>query len=388
MKIVKNIGGIFKGADYRMRKRKGEGMPPSFLIYQVTKRCNGRCPFCSIWRAEPGEELTLGDLEDLFSKPFMHGLRWINLTGGEPFLRKDLSETVEIMRRLLPNLEMVALPSNGFAPKITVEGTKKLLDALRGKGPDGEERELPLSVNISFDALGEAHDRSRGMKDGFKKALESLKGLLKIAEDNPRLEVGIEVVITKENVEKLMEIFDYFWPMTNHINFTPVIVTPSDFFGKPDKDLGLSEDDIERMENFFSEMSTRLPAYAYYFSKVLDIKKDERGGKRTYPCLGGYSTMFMDSNGWIYPCLIAPSHLRLGNVKERDIEEMWMGKDGDAMRANLKKFKFCEVCTNNCDIVANLKDETINFLGYLLAHPMVFAALVKDVRAGKFEKYV
>jgi len=379
-KLLGNATGIFKGADFRLHRAKEQGMLPSFLIYQVTKRCNSKCSFCSIWKQDPSNELTVKELDELFADPFFKELRWVNLTGGEPFLRKDLDKVVGTMDQHLDRLEIVAIPSNGFATKRTIDGARKLLDVL--------DQERLLSVNISIDGIGKVHEENRGVPGCFPKAIASLEGLLKLAKEHDNLEVGVEVVITKDNIDDLRDIYRYLKKYTDHINFTPVIMGPSSFFGRPDKNMGLSGSDIGKMERFFSWLTKRLPAYAYYLDKVLDIKKDERGGTRTYPCLGGYRTMYMDSKGEIYPCLIAPTHMRLGSIREKGPEDIWFSDQANLMRKALKKWKFCKMCTNNCDIVANLKDETINFAWYLLKKPRVFLALMREIGRGKMEKYV
>jgi radical SAM protein with 4Fe4S-binding SPASM domain len=131
-----------------------------------------------------------------------------------------------------------------------------------------------------------------------------------------------------------------------------------------------------------------LPAYSYYFEKVLDIKIDERGGRRTFPCLGGYKTMFMDSRGSVFPCLIAPNNLCLGNVRDEKPADLWFSDKAKLMRKALKKWRFCDICTNNCDIMNNLKEETINFLAFMASNPRVFAALMRDIGSGRMDKYV
>ena len=379
-KLLGNSAGIFKGADFRLHRSKEQGMLPSFLIYQVTKRCNSKCSFCSIWKQDPSNELTIKELDKLFSDPFFKELRWINITGGEPFLRKDLDKVVGTMVRHLGKLEIVAIPSNGFATRRTVESARKLLEAL--------DKKCLLSVNISIDGIGKAHEENRGVPGCFPKAIASLRGLLELAKEHENLEVGVEVVITKDNIDDLKDIYGHLNKFTDHINFTPVIMGPSSFFGRPDKNMGLSDTDIGKMERFFSWLSKRLPAYAYYFDKVLDIKIDDRGGTRTYPCLGGYRTLYMDSKGEVYPCLIAPTHMRLGNIREKPPMDIWFSEEAKLMRKALKKWKFCKVCTNNCDIIANLKDETINFAWYLLGNPRVLLALMRDIGRGKMDKYV
>jgi len=379
-KVLGNAAGIFKGADFRLHQTKEQGMLPSFLIYQVTKRCNSKCSFCSIWKQDASNELTVKDLDKLFSDPFFKELQWINLTGGEPFIRKDLDKVVGTMDRHLDRLEIVSIPSNGFATERTIEGARKLLEVL-------DQKRL-LSVNISIDGIGKAHEENRGVPGCFPRAIASLEGLLELAQEHENLEVGVEVVITNDNIDDLRDIYRHLKKYTDHINFTPVIMGPSSFFGKPDKNMGLSDSDIGKMERFFSWLSKKLPAYAYYFDKVLDIKMDERGGTRTYPCLGGYRTMYMDSKGEIYPCLIAPVQMNLGNIRKKAPMDIWFSEQAKLMRMALKKWKFCKICTNNCDIVANLKDETINFAGYLLKNPSMFLALMREIGRGKMAKYV
>jgi rRNA-processing protein FCF1 len=58
------------------------------------------------------------------------------------------------------------------------------------------------------------------------------------------------------------------------------------------------------------------------------------------------------------------------------------------MRKALKKWKYCQVCTNNCDILNNLKEETIDLIWFMARNPRVFAALLRDLRQGKMDKYL
>jgi hypothetical protein len=122
-------------------------MAPSFLIHQVTVRCNSRCAMCGIWKLEPGDELKLEEVDSLLGDPFMAGLRWVNLTGGEPFLRQDLPELIGAYGRRCPELEIVAIPTNGFLPDRIEEGVKRALQALEGTG-------ALLSVTVSFGGWG------------------------------------------------------------------------------------------------------------------------------------------------------------------------------------------------------------------------------------------
>jgi len=63
---------------------------PLVLTFSITNRCNSRCKTCNIWKipAEESEELSLDEIELIFKS--MDKLYFLNISGGEPFLRKDL----------------------------------------------------------------------------------------------------------------------------------------------------------------------------------------------------------------------------------------------------------------------------------------------------------
>ncbi|MCK5252009.1 MAG: radical SAM protein, partial [Thermoplasmata archaeon] len=125
-------------------------MSPKFLIYQTTVRCNSKCRMCNIWQMEPGDELTLQEFDRLLMDPFMKGIRWVNLTGGEPFLRKDLPEMIDILAKRCPKLEIIAIPTNGFLPDRIEKAVERSIDLL-------EDTDVLLSVTVSIDGVGEQH---------------------------------------------------------------------------------------------------------------------------------------------------------------------------------------------------------------------------------------
>jgi len=65
-----------------------------YLIFYVTNRCNFRCEFCfyyaEIEKGRKPNELSLDEIDQLTRK--LGPLLQLSLTGGEPFLRKDLDE--------------------------------------------------------------------------------------------------------------------------------------------------------------------------------------------------------------------------------------------------------------------------------------------------------
>src|SRR3954464_7770717 len=65
---------------------------PVSLIHFVTNRCNARCSFCFIDFGNPDTfkgELTVEEVDKLTRTVGPH-LQNVNITGGEPFARKEL----------------------------------------------------------------------------------------------------------------------------------------------------------------------------------------------------------------------------------------------------------------------------------------------------------
>ena len=68
----------------------------------LTYRCDSRCSMCYIWKnpTDPKTEITLETLDKIPS-----GFDFLNVTGGEPTLRKDLHEVVDLMYPKTDKLE-------------------------------------------------------------------------------------------------------------------------------------------------------------------------------------------------------------------------------------------------------------------------------------------
>jgi MoaA/NifB/PqqE/SkfB family radical SAM enzyme len=77
----------------------------------LTYHCNAKCSMCNVWKnpSLPDEEITLEILKKL---PF--GINNQNLTGGEPTLRSDLAEIVDL---LYPRTAKYEISSNGLNPE-------------------------------------------------------------------------------------------------------------------------------------------------------------------------------------------------------------------------------------------------------------------------------
>lgn len=142
------------------------GRTINYLRLAVTDRCNLRCTYCM---PEAGldwlprrELMTYGEMLRMCSLLVKMGIEKIRITGGEPFVRKDLLPFLKTLS-LINGLQELALTTNGLltaplVPELKITGIK--------------------SVNLSLDTLDKNRFIRIARRDGLDKVLKTLELLL------------------------------------------------------------------------------------------------------------------------------------------------------------------------------------------------------------------
>lgn len=147
---------------YQLTKpRKLNNMKVETVTISLTNQCNYRCPHCSVNGGEKcSDELNLNEIENLLNQLKKIGVKKIELSGGEPLLRKDIFEIVSLAKRL------------HFQVKILTNGSllsKEKIDLLKKMGLDG--------LGISLDgATYEVYKYLRPVtENSFKRVLRNIR---------------------------------------------------------------------------------------------------------------------------------------------------------------------------------------------------------------------
>jgi len=152
---------------------------PWYLIFYVTSHCNQRCNMCFAWEMlnslKRSEEWQLPEIERVAAQ--FPKLYQVSLTGGEPTLRADLAEIIEIFYRV-SGVQRVTIPTNGFYPDRIERLVRRVMESCPG---------LVLSINMSLDGIGEVHDKIRGLKDSFKNLVETYRRVQSLRKIYPNL---------------------------------------------------------------------------------------------------------------------------------------------------------------------------------------------------------
>lgn len=287
---------------------------PIDCVLAITYLCNSRCIMCDIWKKQEKALLP----KEIFLK-LPSSLKYINVSGGEPFLRDDIIEVVENLKKAAPRAKII-ISSNGFLTDKIIEKMPKM--------PQG------TGIALSLDGMGEMHDKIRGVPQAFEKVETTLKGLLKNGITNIRLAFTVGTL----NVSHLSRVYDF--AEKYGVELTLAFAQSSDFyfggkenFENPDKKI-LKEQFAYIIQQELSKFKIKRWLRAYFAYGLYSLAaKDEQ----LLFSPAGEDYFFLDVFGNIYPSVIH-NHI-MGNIKEKDFSEIWFSQQADAARAQVQNYK-------------------------------------------------
>lgn len=163
------------------------GREINYLRLAVTDRCNLRCFYCmpaeGIDYVERSELMSYEELIRLVSIVTRLGIKKLRITGGEPFLRKDLMEFLRMVQA--SDIHEVHLTTNGT---LTYDVIPEL-------------KELDIrSVNLSLDSLDKARFHAITRRDSFDTVWATF---LRLLEFGITTKINM-VVMNGKNIEDLI----------------------------------------------------------------------------------------------------------------------------------------------------------------------------------------
>ncbi|MBF0330982.1 MAG: radical SAM protein [Candidatus Omnitrophica bacterium] len=172
---------------------------PSYVVFFVTSRCNAACPMClyqSNMQQNSGQpELTVEEYDKISRS--LGRFPVLGISGGEPFLRKDLADIVSVIYRNSSPL-VLDLPTNGFL----TEAVLAQAEAIARQCPD-----MSIDLQLSIDGPEAVHNKIRGVSDGFNRLRATYAGLVMLKRQYRNLRVKACVVFSQYNEDHMPELF-------------------------------------------------------------------------------------------------------------------------------------------------------------------------------------
>jgi len=280
------------------------------LFLELTLRCNEKCLHCGSSCGDVQmEELTVEQYRKFLTEvkeDFGTDKKMLCITGGEPLLRKDFFEIMEIAYNL------------GFKWGMTSNAT--LIDYETAKDL---KRVGMGTISVSIDGLEETHNAFRRTPDGYRRAMEGINNLLKVGTFRA---VQITTVVTHKNIGQLPELYRIFNDMDidswRIINIEPI------GRAKLHPELIMTPDDYVRMFEFIRNMRIAGEPVTYGCSHYLGLEYEREVRDWYYHCTAGTYIASIMANGDITACLDIerrPEFIQ-GNILRDRFSEVWKNK--------------------------------------------------------------
>jgi len=289
-------------------------MLPFNLTLSTTYRCNSHCKTCNIHERK-ADELLLDEWRKVFSG--LRGVFWTTISGGEPFVRQDLSDLVcSLYDQCGPSI--INIPTNGLLAGRIEEAVHEI---------SLHCRDAQIVINVSIDEIGEKHDEIRGVQGSYEKAVRTFRGLKELS--LPNLSVGIHTVISRFNVGRIPQIYEglrvlnpdsYVTEIAEERNELRTIgakITPeSDEYGRAVDYL------VERLKkDHFNSIGRLTRAFRIeYYGMVKRILKEHR---QIIPCYAGFASAQISPDGNVWMCCVRAEEV--GNLRNTnyDFGQIW-----------------------------------------------------------------
>lgn len=287
-----------------------------------TYRCNSRCSMCYIWQNPtiPKEEVTLETLDKLPS-----GIDNLNVSGGEPTLRKDLHEVIDV---LYPKARITEISSNGLHPE--------RLEPIIRKYPN-------IKIRFSIEGFAETSDRIRGEQGGFATKLAGLRRLRELG----GTDLGIACVIQDDNYGELVKL--YTFAREEGFEFATSALHNAFQFHKNDNFFYDRLTVAREVENLITEMLRTNSVKAWFRAYLnLGLIRKILGQDRLIPCTAGTDFLFIDPWADVFACNVR-TDLLMGNLARQSWEEIMNGPVARSIRAKVAH------CEQNCWMVTTAR---------------------------------
>ncbi len=286
-------------------------LPPILLHYYITERCNCRCQFCDIWEkpAKKKSDAILDNVLNNLRDAKKLGVKFVDFTGGEPLLHKNLPDMLQEAKRL------------GFRTSITTNCLRYVQRAEELAG-------LVDFLHFSLDGLSpEKHNAIRG-RTAFEHVMASLDMARQLDESPDLL-----FTVSEDNIEHLAPLVEFAQALHLMLIINPVFAYS--LFETTDLDV------LEKIESCASSPFI-------YVNKAFHKLRRQGGNSTKAPrCRVMDSTIVIaPDNKLVMPCYhFQQQQVNLNGTDVASAQKLSIWK---YYQKNQGRFDFCQGCHLNC----------------------------------------
>jgi len=269
---------------------------PFNIQFEVTKACPLKCAHCFNNSGEVrNKELNTEEIRLVMDKLKDMGVKKVMLTGGEVTTRRDFIKIVEMATERFLG---ISIATNGY---FIDEKIAKELSRFKNR----------MVVQVSIDGAEKNHNKIRGVKDSFQRAVAAIKSMA----DN-----GIPVIVATTFNELNFEDMEYITKLSKEIGAKQITYAMTCDIGRAKENSNIiGTIDPRKILEKGAEMHEK------YSDNTFWVKNDEVDDNirtnKLKSCGRGCSQICVRENGDVSPCI--QFNLSYGNLKNQDINEIF-----------------------------------------------------------------
>ncbi len=325
-----------------------KSISPEYVTFFVTDSCNAKCRHCFYRQnLNSGKKALSCDEIEMISHNMDFFLALL-ITGGEPFLRKDIAEIVTIFYKI-NKIKKLAIATNGYF----VENIEKSVEEILKKCP-----KLQLMVNISLDGIGDAHDEIRGVRGMFIRTVDTVKAIRRLQSHHSGLSLSVIYTFLNLNQDRAREDYQYIKSIIKPDYFNLSLVRSDT------RDQNVHMGDLALYNNLWKEVKkdiitnrlrqsalSKLLCSAKIVAKDLAVKT-LAGDNYITPCYAGKTNIVIYPDGDVFPCELLKD--KIGNLREEnyDFRRIWFSVKLKKIRNKIREER-C-YCYHGCNALTNV----------------------------------
>ncbi len=311
---------------------------PIALSLWITEKCNSRCVFCNIWKDGTMDLNPIKFQDQIQNSKILRNIKYFVITGGEPFLHKDITKFVDIISKFANPLQ-IRFASNGFATDLIIEKVKEMCI---------NNKNILINIKFSIDGTRHTHDKLRNTECGFDKAMRTIDNLKKLS--FPNLTLSLSFTANTRNYKEIGDVLAIAKQKEIGFFYKPVMKSKVLKSENISNDLFLSKKQFKYIkDNFHKELfnfynkrsfSERLIHKSY----LRFLEQYYEHPSRLFPCYACSASFHIDSKGNVYSC--ARYKFIFGNIYNEQFDKIWKSQIVLKLRTKIKSSNCYCTCTS------------------------------------------
>ena len=295
---------------------------PTDVSIITTYRCQMRCKMCDIWEnpTDKKQEITAKELEVL------PNFKFVNITGGEPFVRRDLEDIVEVMMR---KSSRIVISTSGWHTDRIIKMAEKF---------------PTIGIRVSIEGLAQKNDDLRGREGSFDRAMRLLLTLKEMGIKD----IGYGCTVSNKNSDDMLWLYKLSRELG--MEFATAAFHNSYYFHKDDNEITNKNEVIGNFHKLIEELLKENSPKSWFRAFFnLGLINYIRGNPRMLPCEAGTANFFIEPYGEVYPCNGLEERYwkeSMGNIRTTpNFDVLWNSEPAQKVRGLVR------TCPKNCWMV-------------------------------------